>query len=318
MVDDFSLLTKSDFNLDSAVLLAKASQAAYLSDPGVSAFCTSLKFDTATTFNSADVQGYWCTGADVVLLVFRGTSNPGQWLRDVRFFPSMHPWGHVHKGFLDGVAAVETALSAFDKAATASSNVWITGHSLGGALAVIAAARLKTKGFAPRVYTFGQPAVGLGDFAERFGIELPQRLWRFVNQSDIVTRVPPGPLYRHTGVVKRIVRPGVLESIAAAEAAVITEAPVPLDTVNQMESARHVILGGAALTTATAIAQAAITRPRMIDVDVVPLTDVELAQLQFVLGAAGNESTQVEGVLPWFADHSISEYVRLLDEIRKA
>ena len=49
-------------------------------------------------------------------------------------------------------------------------------------------------------------------FAERFSVEMPGRLWRFINQSDIVARVPPGPLYRHVGAIKRIVSPGVLSS----------------------------------------------------------------------------------------------------------
>ena len=85
---------------------------------------------------------------------------------------------------------------------------------------MLAAARHKIKfGVAPLVHTYGQPAVGLNGFAERFSVEMPGRLWRFINQSDIVARVPPGPLYRHVGAIKRIVSPGVLESFTVMASA---------------------------------------------------------------------------------------------------
>jgi hypothetical protein len=76
--------------------------------------------------------------------------------------------------------------------------LYITGHSLGGALAVIAAAllhvlpdldglRQKLRG----VYTYGQPMVGHKDFAEQFDQEFGDRLFRHVYGNDIVPRLPP-------------------------------------------------------------------------------------------------------------------------------
>ncbi|WP_437669261.1 lipase family protein [Sorangium sp. So ce131] len=76
--------------------------------------------------------------------------------------------------------------------------LYITGHSLGGALAVVAAAllhvdptldglRQKLRG----VYTYGQPMVGFSDFTARFEEEFGKKLFRHVYGKDIVPCLPP-------------------------------------------------------------------------------------------------------------------------------
>ncbi|WP_437579523.1 lipase family protein [Sorangium sp. So ce887] len=76
--------------------------------------------------------------------------------------------------------------------------LYITGHSLGGALAVVAAAlihidpeldaiRRKVRG----IYTYGQPMVGFSDFAARFDEEFGKKLFRHVYGKDIVPCLPP-------------------------------------------------------------------------------------------------------------------------------
>jgi hypothetical protein len=68
----------------------------------------------------------------------------------------------------------------------------MTGHSLGGALAELCAAqalfvsRIPVQG----VYTFGQPRVGTKDFADAVHARLGSGIFRFVNDRDIVPRVP--------------------------------------------------------------------------------------------------------------------------------
>jgi hypothetical protein len=307
-----TVLERPGFDLDTAVFLAEASSAAYSNSDKIDDWARTAGFEKSSFFDSGDVQGFWCAGKESGLLVFRGTSNPGQWLRDVRFLPAPHPWGHVHIGFRDGTAAVETSLAAFDAVARSVRHVWVAGHSLGGALAVLAAARLKMKtGVSALLHTYGQPAVGLNDFAERYSAELPQCLWRFVNQSDIVTRVPPGPLYRHVGTVKRVVRPGVLESMQMETTAVLSG--------DQKAVSETVIVGGAAQEAAAAVRNAGISAPLLTDMDPMPLSQTELEQLQIALGAGGElgaESPTLEGLLPWFSDHVIGEYIRLLSDIR--
>ena len=304
-MSNYTLLKKSGLDLDIAIFLAEASQAAY-NDQASRTWATAAGFTHTGTFNRENIQGFWCAADDVVLLAFRGTSNPGQWLRDARFYPVKHPWGRVHEGFKDGVADVEQDIQAIDAAAKKAKHLWITGHSLGGALALIAAARWKMAGIKSSIYTYGQPMVGLDGFADRFAIELPGRLVRFVNQSDIVPRVPPG--FSHTGMLKRIVRPGVLEVAVALES--VVAAP-------SMELAAAV-RGTATLTQATveAVVQSGISEPLIIDSELAPLTAKQFLELQSTLDTAASEGLQMEGLFDLFGDHKIAEYIRLLKDIR--
>lgn len=66
--------------------------------------------------------------------------------------------------------------------------VYITGHSLGGAVAVITGLYLRKQGFAVKCYTFGQPKVTNGKGA-RIADSLD--LVRFLNGKDLVALVPP-------------------------------------------------------------------------------------------------------------------------------
>ena len=53
------------------------------------------------------------------------------------------------------------------------------------------------------LYTFGQPRTGNRDFARNFNFEFKPYTFRFVNNNDIVTRVPPRALgYRHLGTFR--------------------------------------------------------------------------------------------------------------------
>lgn len=279
-----SLALGTDLNLEAAVLLAQASEAAYNDKISPTNWSQQHRVETLVEFDHGNIQGFWVTKGEESILCFRGTSNLGQWIRDFRFLPTAHPWGEVHLGFLDGLGNVKAEVERFSRSMRLTSRIWITGHSLGGALAVLAAASLRSNGLEARVYTFGQPRVGLSTFSERFDIEFPKRMVRFINQSDIIPRIPPGPIYRHTGIAKRIVRSGKLESREAEQSQMqVSESELP------------------------------------------PLTLDEFTLLQKSLQMEANlpwdaksKKTQLEGNLSIFADHSISDYIMLLDELRLA
>ena len=62
-----------------------------------------------------------------------------------------------------------------------------------------------------------------------------------------------------------------------------------------------------------------MVNPLLTDLDPMQLNDTEFARLQLALNAGGRpglESQALEGTFSWFADHSISEYIRLLSDIR--
>ena len=111
----------------------------------------------------------------------------------------------MHRGFARGLSHVlptlESALAGETKLLV------VTGHSLGGAMATLAASRLRPAG----LYTFGAPRVGNHDFAGCIDRQVDDGLTyqRFVGCCDIVTRVPPGFAgFRHTGALHYIDRHG--------------------------------------------------------------------------------------------------------------
>ena len=94
--------------------------------------------------------------------------------------------GKVHSGFQDELdelwADCLKEIEANSKLKTPRT-IYLTGHSLGAAMATIAATRIE----AECLFTFGSPRVG----GKRFVQELKCPHQRFVNNNDIVTKVPP-------------------------------------------------------------------------------------------------------------------------------
>jgi hypothetical protein len=179
------------------------------------------------------------------VLAFRGTEPADliSWLADANSIRTPFPFGggraRIHEGFYAnteviwedivkvlGAAAKNEVqkdpacpvIPPVDKPyANAMESLLITGHSLGAAMAVIAAACLV---FGPDaessrdrmlrgVYTFGQPMVGDEDFVSMCGARFGDRLFRHVFDDDVVPRVPPAtvPGFAHFG--QRLYSPGI-------------------------------------------------------------------------------------------------------------
>ena len=165
-----------------------------------------------------------------------------------------------------------------------------------------------------RVLTYGQPAVGFADFVAKFNQEMPSRLWHIINQEDIVPRVPPPP-YQHCNIPKRIVRPGAFEAVQGLEAAA-PSLPAARD-YSQEETLRQIIPGRQVLEGLEAASDGLELATRAPP----QLSAFEFGRLQLALGAAepaGLESMGLEGAIPFLNDHGISEYIRLLTDIRDA
>lgn len=143
------------------------------------------------------------------IIVFRGTEpvNLVSWLTDAdvitRQLPKTfaaadtthEPTGKVHRGFLANLEAVWDDMLVGLAKASGVETLYVAGHSLGGAMAVLAAARLLRmpayREALRGVYTYGQPAVGDESFAE-FGDDLiGDRLFRHIYHHDIVPQLPP-------------------------------------------------------------------------------------------------------------------------------
>lgn len=141
-------------------------------------------------------QNYLC-------MAFRGTNELADWLDNLNAFSAKHLFGEFHRGFWNSVEDVwDPLLGRYeDLLKQRKRPLFITGHSLGGAMATVSAARLvhDDRPFTS-VYTFGQPRVMTRDTARVFNMECKSRFFRFHNNNDIVTRVPARIMgYTHAG-----------------------------------------------------------------------------------------------------------------------
>jgi triacylglycerol lipase len=132
-------------------------------------------------------------GRDATIIAFAGTDplSIQDWIID---FTAAHSPDDLHQGFKNSVDAVWGKISpVIQQRANAEKKLFFTGHSLGGALAIIAAERAMRElgSQATAVYTFGGPRVGGLEFFNRYGSSLGDSTFRLVHGSDLVAAVPP-------------------------------------------------------------------------------------------------------------------------------
>ncbi|MEU5213110.1 lipase family protein [Streptomyces sp. NPDC020742] len=207
------------YSLRHALCLARASELAYQDEKTIEDTARTWGFDRVrhhhTTFRPPfpleDTQAYTLGGENMIITAFRGTepANLRDWLSDATTPPRPGPGGtgYVHHGFgeaLDSVwPQVRAALDGFrDNGQT----VWFTGHSLGGALAMLAGARLHFEEpfvTATGVYTFGQPRTCDRQLSQAFNTAYADRMYRFVNNNDIVPQLPTEP-FHHVSALRYI------------------------------------------------------------------------------------------------------------------
>ncbi|MEA2998147.1 MAG: triacylglycerol lipase [Alphaproteobacteria bacterium] len=136
-----------------------------------------------------------------VILAFAGT-DPGVWETIITDF-TLRPGTDTHAGFQDAADAVKDVVAqAIALSRAGAKPLFLTGHSLGAAIAAIVALDQDARPAA--VYGFGMPRPGNARFHARYTAALGERTFRFVHGLDIVARVPPSILlgtsgFRHVG-----------------------------------------------------------------------------------------------------------------------
>lgn len=133
------------------------------------------------------------------VLAFRGTEgNELHYDLDFQLVPLPGVSGvMVHRGFLEVFSSCKGEIeAAVNENVPSTLGFYITGHSLGGALAQMASAALSRDNLAA-CYTFGSPRVGTADFDEQ--VKCPH--YRVINNWDLVPSVPPALFrgYRNNG-----------------------------------------------------------------------------------------------------------------------
>lgn len=189
------------------------------------------------SFETGSTQMVWAQHASlpVVVVAFRGTEPSSLkdiaadamiWKKPLSDHGWTDGWGSVHTGFMRAFLSVTEAVNpttgrntdamVLEKLKEIEGGgdgectdehpcMWVTGHSLGAALATLFTSRVLSemdngkrwnlKG----LYTFGSPRVGNRQFRERFDKAARENgvtVVRFRNEDDIVTRVPRF-LYEH-------------------------------------------------------------------------------------------------------------------------
>jgi triacylglycerol lipase len=197
-------------NLRNAWWLMDAAFLAY-SAPNVieATFARAPLSATVTHFSGPlSTECYVASSPEWIVLAFRGTqvdnfwSSVIDWSVDARFLPvpdRHRDW--VHEGFSAAVRGVWKRVVKHIKSlqAAAPRPLWVTGHSLGAALATVAANLLcadQPEGLGIRgLYTYGSPRVGDNGFGRRITVPV----YRFRNNTDLVTHVPLGLVFHHVG-----------------------------------------------------------------------------------------------------------------------
>jgi triacylglycerol lipase len=230
-----------NFDAANALLLAEASEIAYNSEAAARALMLDrgltnfIWIDLSGVFN--DLHAFAASNNEFTVLAFRGTASVHDWMTDLYATPTRFSWlfqggpevGEIHAGFghalsdgwgkvVDAVRTVAPIPAAMDTTSVdAQRTLWITGHSLGGALASLAGAGfslLPDKVIRPvsGIYTFGQPRIGLHNFCDNYGRLLTPKTFRLVNNKDLVPRVPfRGWDYSDVGEMIHFIDSGVPE-----------------------------------------------------------------------------------------------------------
>ena len=187
--------------LRQSLLFAEVSKVAYYRDDLVRTAAEMVGFDRIEFFDRDGAQAYLVSNQHDCIIACRGT-EPHEW-NDVKadvdaISVVAETVGRVHRGFKREVddlwPRLEKALKENDK------TLYFTGHSLGGAMATICAGRCKLSEIPSNpeaLFTFGSPRVGNRRYINF--VKIPH--YRWVNNNDIVCRVPPQWFgYSHSGM----------------------------------------------------------------------------------------------------------------------
>jgi len=187
------------FSIKTGYYLAYASNCAY-KDPGGWVRRLGLVGRTRL-FTHGQLHGFVGILDDVAILAFRGTENVGNCLTDAETPLVSRPSypGLVHRGFAEAVEQVWPEVRRLLGPPAKSKPLWVTGHSLGGAMATLASVRLASEGYTVRaVYTYGSPRPGDRFFQRAYSLVN----YRFVNDNDLVPHLPFRWCYKHVGELK--------------------------------------------------------------------------------------------------------------------
>lgn len=150
-----------------------------------------LNMSVVKTFDCDGTQAILVKNDKFICLAFRGTESNS--IKDIKSdvdasLTGCESGGRIHRGFDQAFDKVATHVqAAINNLEYSGLPLFITGHSLGGALATIATKKLVHSGGIAACYTFGAPRVGDEDWIH----SIKDPIYRIVNSADCVTMLPP-------------------------------------------------------------------------------------------------------------------------------
>jgi triacylglycerol lipase len=211
--------------------MAKYAQAAYANDTTIRTLCKPAFDDVYIQLIPSTNNKYFLATnhtAHTQLISIAGTANLENVLLDADYTQDYSPElkAPLHRGFAKAARLIYTDVKPH---LLAGYQVQITGHSLGGAEALILGMMMKAAGTpAASIITFGQPKVTYQAGVDAYK-DLP--LTRVVNQNDVIPAMPPVP-YRHIGP-ELVLFPGPTYSV-------VQERPInPAEIVAAWQALQH-------------------------------------------------------------------------------
>jgi len=195
-----------DIDWAAAITLAEMSKLAYEDAPTRQHVLTDLGFDEVVVLDKLTMSGFIAMMDDVAVVAFRGTDEITDWIANSAFYQlaDIGSSRTVHLGFRVAYDLFASQVQELIENRRPK-YVWITGHSLGGAMAACCAYGMIQKGVPfTGIVTFGQPRIGNEALAQFLTDKCGDRFVRFMNEGDPVPITPPCfgiklPAYWHSG-----------------------------------------------------------------------------------------------------------------------
>ena len=177
------LIRQKRYNVKNAISLAIACDLAYEDNDQIAQQVANWGFNLDGCIHAhkepdIDTQCYIMSDNDNVVIVFRGSESIKDWLTNFQavYDPGPMEGTKAHEGFQDALFPAVIGITNILDASIKNNNsgdkkLWITGHSLGGALCSLYAGMLIENAYPVYgIYTFASPRPGDGAFAQRLDV----------------------------------------------------------------------------------------------------------------------------------------------------
>lgn len=216
-----SLVATRDYHKANAFGLALFSKLSYASAKTAKKYSQAWGFENFVLLDKRkgidiDTQCIVSSNDTDIVIAFRGSEKKAaDWLANFQAVREAGPLKNTkaHEGFQDAFFPMAVGLAnTVDAMRNKNQRIWFTGHSLGGALASLAAGIMAENAYSVYgLYTFASPRPGDTEFAKQLNKAIKGPHYRVVNSLDVVPHVPPEPFFSHAGS-RRILKADIVET----------------------------------------------------------------------------------------------------------